>query len=43
MSDDDDTSRNTGWWLDIDGIIEILVEGISTIGSLIKAIINIFD
>ena len=43
MSGDDETSTNTSVWRRVIDGMEKVVEGVWTIGTLLKAMFNIFD
>ena len=43
MSSDDDESANTSIWKRVINGVEMVVEGIRTVGFLLKAIVNVFD
>ena len=43
MSDDDDKSANTGVWTRVTNGVEMVVEGVQTVGFLLKAVVNVFE
>jgi len=43
MSGDDDESSNTGMWSRVTNGVGMVVEGVQTVGFLIKSIVNVFD
>jgi len=43
MSSDDDESSNTGMWKRVTNGVGMVVEGVQTVGFLLKAIGNVFD
>ena len=43
MSSDDDESANTGIWKRVINGVGMVVEGVQTVGSLLKAVLSVFD
>jgi len=43
MSSDDGESENTGIWKRIINGVEMVIEGVRTVGFLLKAVFNVFD